>query len=129
MADMNRRSFLGLAMSALPAAVCYKAFAEPAGYPPGIQLYAVRDPLAVDTPGTLKKLHEIGYVEVETAGFGKYTAKDYRGFCDDVNLRVPSAHLPFQDATDLGPLFADANTLGACTVRDELVSRRRSHSA
>jgi sugar phosphate isomerase/epimerase len=114
MADLNRRSFLGLAGSTAMASAFSKALAAaPGSYPPGIQLYAVRDPLATDAPRTLRKLHEIGYLEVETAGFGKYTAKDYRGFCDDVNLKIPSAHLGFQDATDFGPLFADANTLGA----------------
>jgi len=82
-------------------------------FPAGIQLYAVREPLATDAPGTLKALHDIGFREVETAGFGKYTAKDYRTFCDDAGLIIPSAHLGFQNAPDLRALFADANSLGA----------------
>lgn len=123
MADLNRRSFLGLAGSTVIASAFSSASAvAPRSYPPGIQLYAVRDPLATDAPGTLRNLHEIGYLEVETAGFGKYTAKDYRGFCDDVNLKIPSAHLGFQDATDFGPLFADANTLGAQYVTSSFLS-------
>ena len=113
MTDLTRRSFLGLAGSVAMASAAPHAFAATGTFPPGIQLYAVRDPLATDAPGTLRKLHEIGFKEVETAGFGSYTAKDYRRFADDVDLKIPSAHLNFQDATDLAPLFADANTLGA----------------
>jgi sugar phosphate isomerase/epimerase len=82
------------------------------GLPPGIQLYAVRDRLAKDTPAALKELHEIGYREVETAGFGKYSVADFRHLLDDAGLKVPSAHLNLAVA-DLGPVFADAHALGA----------------
>lgn len=82
-------------------------------FPAGIQLYAVRDPIASDAPGTLKVLHSIGYREVETAGFGKYTARQFRQLCDDAGLRIPSAHLPFQNAPDVPALLAQANELGA----------------
>ena len=34
-------------------------------FPAGIQLYAVRDPLASDAPGTLEALRSIGFQEVE----------------------------------------------------------------
>ena len=37
--------------------------------PLGIQLYSVRENLATDFEGTLKKIAEIGYAGVETAGF------------------------------------------------------------
>ncbi len=79
----------------------------------GIQLYAVREPLASDAPGTLKALHSIGYREIETAGFGKYTARQFRQMCDDAGLRIPSAHLPFQNAPDVPALLAQASELGA----------------
>ena len=88
------------------------AMADPMGLPPGIQLYAVRDRLARDTPGALKELHDIGYREVETAGFGKYSVADFRKMLDDNGLKVPSAHLNLA-APDLGPAFADAHALGA----------------
>ena len=79
--------------------------------PPGIQLYTVRQDLPKDTPGTLKQLHEIGFREVETAGFGKYSAKEFRQLLDDAGLKAPSAHVQFKG--DLGPLFEDMHTLGA----------------
>jgi sugar phosphate isomerase/epimerase len=49
---------------------------------------------------------------VETAGFGKYTAKEFRSLLDDAGLVCPSAHLPLMQA-DLAPLFDQAHTLGA----------------
>jgi sugar phosphate isomerase/epimerase len=86
--------------------------AEAMGLPPGIQLYTVRDDLPKDTPGTLKQLYTIGFREVETAGFGKYSVKEFRALLDDAGLKAPSAHLNM-NAKDLGPIFEDAHTLGA----------------
>jgi sugar phosphate isomerase/epimerase len=88
------------------------AMADAMGLPPGIQLYSVREDLAKDVPGTLRQLYEIGFREVETAGLGAYSAKDFRKMLDDAGLKAPSAHLRFA-GTDFGPLFESANTLGA----------------
>jgi sugar phosphate isomerase/epimerase len=87
------------------------ARADAMGLPPGIQLYSVRDDLAKDTPGALRQLREIGFVEVETAGYGKYTPKEFRKLMDDAGLKHPSAHLKFV-GTDFGPVFEQANILG-----------------
>ena len=88
------------------------ARADAMGLPPGIQLYSVRDDFAKDVPGTLKQLREIGFLEVETAGFGKYSAKEFRHLLDDAGLKAPSAHLKLTPAT-IGPLLDDANAIGA----------------
>lgn len=88
------------------------AKADAMGLPPGIQLYSVRTDLANDTPGTLKELRKIGFLEVETAGFGKYSAKEFKALLDDSGLKAPSAHLKMTPAT-FAPLFEDANTIGA----------------
>lgn len=88
------------------------AKADAMGLPPGIQLYSVRTNLANDTPGTLKELREIGFLEVETAGFGKYSAKEFKTLLDDSGLKAPSAHLKMTP-TIFEPLFEDANTIGA----------------
>jgi len=113
----TRREFLvasrnvGLAAAAT-AVLPQLARGEAMGLPPGIQLYTVREDLPKDTPGTLKQLHDIGFREVETAGFGKYSVKEFRQLLDDAGLKVPSAHLNM-NAADLGPIFEDAHTLGA----------------
>src|ERR1700712_2270670 len=114
---LNRREFLvtsrnvGLAAAA-GSLIPRLARGEAMGLPPGIQLYTVRENLPKDTPGTLKALHDIGFREVETAGFGKYSVKEFRGLLDDAGLKAPSAHLNL-NAPDLGPVFEQANILGA----------------
>ncbi|MCU1322586.1 MAG: xylose isomerase-like enzyme [Acidobacteriaceae bacterium] len=113
----TRREFLvasrNIGLAAAATAVLPRiAWGEAMGLPPGIQLYTVREDLPKDTPGTLKQLHDIGFREVETAGFGKYSVKEFRALIDDAGLKVPSAHLNL-NAPDLGPVFDDAHTLGA----------------
>lgn len=86
--------------------------ANPLGKPVGIQLYTIREAIAADAAATLKKLRAIGYGEVETAGFGKLTAKQFRVLLDDAGLACPSAHLGF-DPANLDAAFDDAHALGA----------------
>ena len=86
--------------------------ADAMGLPPGIQLYSVRSDFAKDIPGTLKQIREIGFLEVETAGFGSYTAKYFRKLLDDAGLKAPSAHLKLMPDA-YGPLLEDANAIGA----------------
>lgn len=108
LSNTGRLSLAAAATALLPRLVQ----AEAMGLPPGIQLYTVRDDLPKDTPGTLKQLYAIGFREVETAGFGKYSVKEFRAMLDDSGLKVPSAHLNM-NAADLGPIFDNAHTLGA----------------
>ena len=108
--NLNRRHFIASAAAALTVRT---AISEPLGLPAGIQLYAVRDELTKDTPATLKALHEIGFREVEYFSPGKYSVAEYHTLITDAGLNCPSAHLPFTGATDLAPIFASANTLGA----------------
>jgi len=113
---MSRRKFLmqtGLALAALATTLpARRARANPLGKPIGIQLWTVKDAMETDAPGTLKKLREIGYGAVESAGFGKRSAKEFRALLDDAGLACPSAHLSF-DPANLGPAFDDAHAVGA----------------
>ncbi len=116
MQAISRRKFL-VRTSELGAAVLASnwlsrsARANPMGRPVGIQLYAVNAAMQQDPVGTLKKIREIGFGEVETAGFGKLSAKEFRKLLDDTGLACPSAHLAF-DVDNLGPTFDDAHALG-----------------
>ncbi len=105
------------------------AWADPMGLPVGIQLYTVRGVIEADTPGTLKQLHEIGYREVETAGFGKYSAKEFGQLIKDAGLSCPSAHLPL-NGPDYGPVFDDAHALGVTYATSSTLSAGpgRSHA-
>jgi sugar phosphate isomerase/epimerase len=109
---ISRRRFIPLAGGALAAAALSQQTRRSHGLPVGIQLYMVNADLTKDPAGTLKKLAEIGYSEVETAGFGKLSAAQFRDLLRDSGLRAPSAHLGFgMDDTD--KLLDDAKTLGA----------------
>ncbi len=61
-------------------------------YKVGLQLYSVRDEMAKDVPGTLRKVKEAGYDYVEFAGFYGYTAEDMRALLDEIGLTAISLH-------------------------------------
>jgi sugar phosphate isomerase/epimerase len=85
--------------------------ATPLGGPVGIQLYAVKEELQAHPATTLQTIREIGFGEVETAGFGSLSAKQFRRLLDDAGLKCPSAHLQF-DIANLGAAFEQAHALG-----------------
>ena len=113
MANLDRRSFLILSGAAAAATVTGAANAAPTGFAQGIQLYAVRDELAKDTPGTLKALREIGFTEVESFSLGKFSATEYRKFADDAGIKIPSSHVNLNNPPDMGAVLAGVNTLGS----------------
>jgi sugar phosphate isomerase/epimerase len=91
-----------------------------ASLPAGIQLYTVAKDLQADTAGTLKALKEMGYREVETAGFGGHSAVEFRRMLDDSGLVCPSAHLSLEEG-DLASVFADAKTLGCAYATSSIL--------
>jgi len=117
MSGISRRSFCAVAGGAAVAAVSTSllprvAGAGPIGLPIGIQLYSVGKPLMEDTAGTLAKVRAIGYREVETAGYAKLSAKEFRKLLDDAGLVCPSAHLQLA-GSEVEAQFEDAHALGA----------------
>ncbi|HKT13105.1 MAG TPA: sugar phosphate isomerase/epimerase [Terriglobia bacterium] len=59
----------------------------------GLELYTVRDMTAKDYPGTLEKVAQIGYKEVEPAeGYNHMPPKEFRALLDRLGLRMPSTH-------------------------------------
>jgi sugar phosphate isomerase/epimerase len=79
-----------------------------------IQLFTLRDQLAIDLEGTLAALAEIGYTRVEHAGFVGRTVEEFKAALDAAGLRATSGHVqipqPFDPAAWSASL-ADANTL------------------
>jgi sugar phosphate isomerase/epimerase len=112
----SRRQFLvssGLGIAALASGgLSRPARADGVGKHPGIQLYTINDAMRADPAGSLKKLRRIGFVEVESAGFGSLSGKQFRALLDDAGVSCPSAHLQF-DIDNLGRSFEDARALGA----------------
>ena len=121
---ITRRSFFPLAGGALAAAAFSQQIRGGHGFPVGIQLYMVNADLTKDPAGTLKKIAEIGYSEVERAGLGKLSAAQFRDLIRDAGLRVPSAHLGF-GMEDTDKLLDDAKTLGVEYVVSSILPHQR----
>lgn len=125
MGATNRRQFLASASALAAGAIAgfpKWTSADPLGLPIGIQLYTVGGDMQKDAAGTVKRIAQIGYKEVETAGFGSAgSAAALRKIFDDNGLKCPSAHLSF-DMQNLNKAFDDAHALG-CTYATASVSR------
>jgi sugar phosphate isomerase/epimerase len=108
---ISRRRIFPLVGGMLAAAALSRQMRGAIGLPVGIQLYTVNADLMKDPAGTLKKIAQIGYSEVEPAGWGTLSAAQFRDLLRDAGLRAPSAHLGFgMQNTD--KLVDDAKTLG-----------------
>lgn len=95
---LSRRTLLGsvgggLAGLALPLETVARQTPGGDVRPVGIQLYTVRDRMAADLPGTLARIAEIGYEEVEFAGYFDTPPTDVRRHLEAVGLRAPAAHI------------------------------------
>jgi sugar phosphate isomerase/epimerase len=98
---MDRRNFLNLGAGALLTSLIVKSNTS-ISLPKkvkdiGIQVYTLRDLMAKDLLGTLQKVAEIGYKNIELFGYGegKYFGKsiaEMRKITDDLGLKVVSAH-------------------------------------
>jgi sugar phosphate isomerase/epimerase len=112
----SRRQFLtwsGLGVAALASyGLAPNARANSPGKRPGIQLYTINAAMRADPAGSLKRLRQIGFLEVESAGFGSLSAKQFRGLLDEAGVTCPSAHLQV-DPDNPGPAFDAAHALGA----------------
>jgi sugar phosphate isomerase/epimerase len=99
MMNSSRRSFLKNSAMAVTAAALLPngVFAAGKIQRVGLQLYSVRNLMGTDPAGTLKKLAEMGYVQVEHANyinrkFYGWTAKEFKKVLDDLGLVMPSGH-------------------------------------
>ena len=95
---ITRQQFLKLGALATSAALLpqFDAFAA-SSKKVGLQLYTLRDLMAKDPDGTLKKVAEIGYKEVEPYGYsdGKFfgkTPKEFAAKLKELGLSAPSGH-------------------------------------
>lgn len=64
----------------------------------GIQLYTVRQQFARDPEATLARLGEIGFREVEFAGYPPGNPQAIRGMLERHGLRAPSSHVALRTA-------------------------------
>lgn len=91
-----------------------------------VQLYTVRELLAEDLAGTIKRIAELGFTQVEPFDF---TGLEGLGDALKANgLTAPTTHAHFI-GEDAAPVFAAARELGIRTVIDPYVPAERWQTA
>jgi len=108
---MNRRRFLKVAGTATAATLFTPRFSWAAGEHKikkvGVQLYTVRDLMKNDFEGTIAKVAEVGYKEVEFAGYFGRTADQVRAVLEKNGLKAPSTHVQYDELDDKFPSVID----------------------
>src|SRR3954451_21227570 len=79
----------------------------------GMHLYTMRDVLADDYAGTLKRLAGIGYRTIGVSGRFGHSAEEIRSFADDAGLSIVLEHVGYaRMADDWDSALAGVRTLG-----------------
>jgi sugar phosphate isomerase/epimerase len=79
----------------------------------GLQLYTVRDAMQKDVPGTLAKVAQIGYKEVEFAGYFGHSPNEIRELLKKNGLTSPSSHVAYPESMEAWKKTVDeAKTAG-----------------
>jgi sugar phosphate isomerase/epimerase len=96
---MNRRTFLETATTVTAATLLSGRQGLAAGdhkiEKVGLQLYTVRGQMKADFDGTIAKVAEIGYKEVEFAGYFGRTPQQVRAALDKNGLTSPAGHVDY----------------------------------
>lgn len=98
---MKRRNFLKLSGAAASGLLMTGGLAGCSGSEKGqslsrigLQLYTLREAMAADVPSTLAKVAEIGYKEMEFAGYFNHSPQEIAKMMADNGMTAPSAHTP-----------------------------------
>jgi sugar phosphate isomerase/epimerase len=100
---MHRRDFLGaIGIGATALVGRRRARAEAVGRLEtiGLQLYTVRELLKSDFEGTLARVAEVGYREVEFAGYFGRAPEEVRAVLDRNRLKATSTHVEYDTLGD-----------------------------
>ena len=82
--------------------------------PVGLELYSFRDQFAKDVPGTLAKVKQMGFRDVEVAGTYGMSTGDFRKLLDQNGLKAIGFGASFEDLDRNVPkVLAEAKALGA----------------
>jgi len=114
-----------LALIVLLALTLNPGFAEPVRPATGesvknglaVQLWSFRNDFKKDVPGTLKRVRELGFTNVELAGTYGMTAQKFRAELDKAGLKAVSMHIELKTARDkVDEVIRDAKVLGVQEV-------------
>jgi sugar phosphate isomerase/epimerase len=114
-----RREFLksmgaaGLAGAGIAVSGCSAASAGRKLDRIGLQLYTVRSRMGDSVERTLERVAQVGYDEVEFAGYFGRSPEQIRSALDEVGLAAPSGHLALEELEDDWEASVDrAGTIG-----------------
>lgn len=93
-----------------------------------VQLYTVRELLTEDTVGTLRRIAEIGFTQVEPFAFLSFGDALRQGLAE-TGLTAPTTHQGFIGSDNLDEVFAAAAALGIQTVIDPHIPPERWQTA
>jgi sugar phosphate isomerase/epimerase len=85
-----------------------------------VQLYSVRDALAADLPGTLDRIAELGFSNVELFGFVD-RVDEYRTALANAGLTALSGHAPLVEQGDAERALDAAAALGMRTLIEPMI--------
>ena len=115
-ASLSRRQFVklsaaGAALMAAPGMSFAQAAPE---IRVGLQLYTLRDMMAVSVPAVLKLVAAVGYKELEFAGYFGHSPKEIRKIVDGEGLSAPSSHIPLDTfrSEGINKIIDTAQTIG-----------------
>lgn len=78
-----------------------------------VQMYTLREHAAVDLDAVFWRLAEVGYKQVEFAGYYGNSVADVSAMLQRYGLRAPASHIPFADFKDrFDGVLEDATALG-----------------
>jgi sugar phosphate isomerase/epimerase len=110
---ITRRTFLGQVAAGTVLTSVSGSAAEHRIERLGVQLYTVRDLMAKDFEGTLAKVAELGYKEVEFAGYFKQSPQDVKAILARHGLTAPSTHIDYASLGDAFEKIVEASrTIG-----------------
>jgi sugar phosphate isomerase/epimerase len=114
---MSRRTFLETAATVTAATLLAGRLGWAAGdhriEKIGLQLYTVRDQMKADFDGTVAKVAQIGYKEVEFAGYFGRTGQQVRALLDQNSLSALAAHVQYDQLDDkFSSVIQTSKTIG-----------------
>jgi sugar phosphate isomerase/epimerase len=114
---MNRRTFLETATTVTAATLLTSRLGWAAGdhkiEKVGVQLYTVRDQMKDDFDGTIAKVAQIGYKEVEFAGYFGRTGQQVRAVVNKNGLSAVSTHVQYDELDEKFPsVIETSKTIG-----------------
>ncbi|WP_190808765.1 sugar phosphate isomerase/epimerase [Flagellimonas sp. S3867] len=135
---MQRRNFikqstLAMAGSTIPLSVSGFSLGTKPQYKMGLQLFTIRDVMEKDPIGSLKKVQDLGYQDLEIYGYNGeedtyygYKTADFKKILEDHNLTTSSGHyglMNFFDKSESDLMrYVDQCIEGATTLKQDFIT-------